>query len=133
MEKELIKIAIEASKNSHAIVSHFNVGAALLTTDGKVFKGTNIENKTLVTESMCAERTAIYKAISEGYKNFKAIAIVGGPNNDFSNFLAPCGVCRQVISEYCDEDFTIILGNKDLEFKKYTLKELLPHIHKIED
>lgn len=126
MEKELIKFAIQAANNSYSPYSNFKVGAALLTEDNKVFLGCNIENSSY-SPSNCAERTAFFKAISEGHKKFKAIAIVGGANGDFKDFCAPCGVCRQVMSEFCDKDFIIYLGNKNLEYKKYTLEELLPH------
>lgn len=132
MEKELIKAAIEAAKNSYSPYSKFRVGAALLSEDGKVYLGCNIENSAY-SPSNCAERTAFFKAISEGTTKFKAIAIVGGKNGDFANFCTPCGVCRQVMSEFCDEDFIIILGNKNLEFEKYTLGNLLPHSFDLED
>lgn len=125
MEKELIKLAIEASKNSYSPYFHFNVGAALLTDNNKVYLGCNVENA--CGTSNCAERTAIYKAISEGAKNFKAIAIVGGENGNFDEFCMPCGICRQVMKEFCANDFKIIVGNKNLEYKVYTLEELLPH------
>ena len=126
MEQQLIKYAIEAAQKSYSPYSNFRVGAALLTNDNKVYLGCNIENSAY-GPSNCAERTAFFKAISDGSKSFKAIAIVGGLNGNFDNFCTPCGVCRQVMSEFCDKDFTIILGNKNLEFQKYTLEELLPH------
>ena len=124
-DRELIKEAKEATKGSYAPYSHFNVGAALLTADGKVYSGCNIENAAY-SPTNCAERTAFFKAISEGEREFSAIAIVGGKNLDFSDFCPPCGVCRQVMSEFCDGDFRIILGRNDEEYKVYTLKELLP-------
>ena len=124
-DRELIKEAKEAAKGSYAPYSHFNVGAALLTADGKVYSGCNIENAAY-SPTNCAERTAFFKAISEGEREFSAIAIVGGKNLDFSDFCPPCGVCRQVMSEFCDGDFRIILGRNDEEYKVYTLKELLP-------
>ena len=126
MEKELIKAAILAAQNSYSPYSNFKVGAALLTDDDKVYLGCNIENAAY-GPSNCAERTAIFKAVSEGHKKFKAIAIVGGHNGDFENYATPCGICRQVMSEFCDKDFKIIVGNKNLEYKVYTLGELLPH------
>ncbi len=131
MEKELIKAAIMAAQNSYSPYFKFNVGAALLTEDGKVYLGCNIENS--CGTSNCAERTAIFKAVSEGHKKFKAIAIVGGPNGDFKEFLTPCGMCRQVMAEFCDKDFKIIVGNKNLEYKVYTFGELLPHSFELED
>lgn len=124
MEEELIKFAIKASQNSYSPYSNFVVGAALLTKDNKVYLGCNIENA--CGTSNCAERTAFYKAISDGYKEFKAIAIVGGKNGKFNKLCPPCGICRQTMSEFCDEDFVIILGNEKLEYKKYALKQLLP-------
>ena len=132
MEKELIKAAILAAQNSYSPYSNFKVGAALITDDGKVYLGCNIENAAY-GPSNCAERTAIFKAISEGHKKFKAIAIVGGKNGSFDDFCTPCGVCRQVLSEFCDKDFKIILGKKDLEYTIYTLEELLPHSFNLED
>ena len=132
MEKELIKAAITAAQNSYSPYSGFKVGAALLTDDGKVYLGCNIENAAY-GPSNCAERTAIFKAVSEGHKKFKAIAIVGGANGDFKDFCPPCGVCRQVMNEFCDKDFVIYLGNKNLEYQKFTLSELLPHSFDLED
>lgn len=130
MEKELIKAAILAAKNSYSPYFHFNVGAALLTEDDKIFLGCNIENS--CGTSNCAERTAIYKAVSEGHKKFKAIALVGGENGNFENFITPCGMCRQIMSEFCDKDFKIIVGNKNLEYKIYSFEELLPHSFDLE-
>lgn len=124
-DRELITEAKRAARSSYAPYSHFNVGAALLTADGKVYSGCNIENAAY-SPTNCAERTAFFKAISEGEREFSAIAIVGGKNLDFSDFCPPCGVCRQVMSEFCDGDFRIILGRNDEEYKVYTLKELLP-------
>ena len=132
MEKELIKAAITAAQNSYSPYSNFKVGAALLTDDGKVYLGCNIENAAY-GPSNCAERTAIFKAVSEGHKKFKAIAIVGGLNGNFEKFATPCGICRQVMSEFCDKDFKIIVGNKNLEYEVYTLADLLPHSFELED
>lgn len=123
--EELIKLAIEASKNSYSKYSNFKVGAALLAKNGKTYLGTNIENASYPA-TICAERVAITKAISEGEKEFEKIAIVGGENGDFSEFCTPCGICRQVISEFCENDFKFILGNDKLEYTEYTLEELLP-------
>ena len=131
MIKELINEAIKGAEKSYAPFSKFNVGAAILTKDGKIFRGCNIENSAY-GPSNCAERTAIFKAVSEGYKEFEAIAIVGGYNHNFNNFCAPCGVCRQVMMEFCDKDFKIYLGNSNLEYKEYTLEELLPEGFKLE-
>ena len=126
MEETLIKYAIEAAKNSYSPYSNFRVGAALLTENNKIYLGCNIENSAY-GPSNCAERTAFFKAISDGERKFKAIAIVGGMDGNFDTFCYPCGVCRQVMSEFCDKDFIIISGNKDLKYEKNTLGELLPH------
>ncbi len=127
---ELIKTAIEMTKRSYAPYSHFHVGAALLDKSGKVWTGCNIENAAY-GPSNCAERTAIFKAVSEGVRNFEAIAIAGGPEDEAGNpkiqdFCPPCGVCRQVLSEFCSRDFKIILANGKGEQKIFTLAELLP-------
>jgi cytidine deaminase len=126
--KELVKMALEAREMSYSPYSNFKVGAALLTKNGKVYKGCNIENAAY-SPGNCAERTAIFKAVSEGEKDFAAIAIVGGPaDNGELTICPPCGVCRQVINEFVDcEEFDIILGtNKPEDMKVYKLKELLP-------
>lgn len=116
--------AHSARKKSYSPYSHFRVGAALLTKSGKVYTGCNIENAAY-SATNCAERTAIFKAVSEGERDFEAIAIVGGKEGEISDFCAPCGVCRQVIAEFCQKDFKIVLGNKN-KFEVYTLDELLP-------
>ncbi len=126
--KELVEMALEAREMSYSPYSNFKVGAALLTKNGKVYKGCNIENAAY-SPGNCAERTAIFKAVSEGEKDFAAIAIVGGPaDNGELTICPPCGVCRQVINEFVDcEEFDIILGtNKPEDMKVYKLKELLP-------
>ena len=127
---ELVKTAIEMTKRSYVPYSHFHVGAALLDKSGKVWTGCNIENAAY-GPSNCAERTAVFKAVSEGAREFEAIAIVGGPEDDAGNpqikdFCPPCGVCRQVLSEFCDRNFKIILANGKGEQKVFTLGELLP-------
>lgn len=124
-DKQLVEKAVEASKNAYIPYSNHKVGAALLTKSGKVYLGCNIESATH-TPTCCAERTAFFKAVSEGERDFSAIAIVGGMRGDFKNFCAPCGVCRQVMREFCGEDFTVLLGRSDGEIKKLTLGELLP-------
>ena len=129
--KELINYACQARRFAYAPYSHFTVGAALLAEDGRVFTGCNIENAAY-GPSNCAERTAFFKAVSEGVRSFKAIAIVGDQEeNEPGAYCAPCGVCRQVMMEFCDPDtFEIILGKKlynyAAEYKVYTLKELMP-------
>ncbi|MBR4027541.1 MAG: cytidine deaminase [Lachnospiraceae bacterium] len=126
-KSELITMAMEARKMAYTPYSHFKVGAALLTKDGKVYKGCNIENAGY-TPSNCAERTAFFKAVSEGDYEFEAIAIVGGADGiDEPELCAPCGVCRQVMMEFCNYDtFEIILAKNPQEYKVMTLRELLP-------
>lgn len=126
--EELVGLAIEARKSAYTPYSKFKVGAALLTEDGRVIKGCNIENAAYGPTN-CAERTAFFKAVSEGIMNFKAIAIVGGDESEideFSNYAYPCGVCRQVMREFCSGNFEIIVGKSVKEFKVFTLDELLP-------
>lgn len=123
--KALMMQALEARKKSYSPYSHFCVGAALLTKSGKVYTGCNIESASY-TPTNCAERTAIFKAVSEGERDFEAIAIVGGRANEKGGFCAPCGVCRQVIAEFCDKDFKIVLGDED-KLEVHTLGEMLPY------
>lgn len=122
---KLMDEAIKAKEKSYSPYSNFSVGAALLTKDDEIYTGCNIENASY-TPSCCAERTAFVKAVSEGKKEFKAIAI----NGDM-DFCYPCGVCRQVMSEFCDEDFKIYIGNEN-EIKEYTLNELIPYSFDLE-
>lgn len=125
--KELVQAAIEATKMAYVPYSNFYVGAALLTKDGKIFTGCNIENASY-TPSNCAERTAIFKAVSEGHKEFTKIAVVGGPNRNLENYCPPCGVCRQVIAEFAEEGFELILGKDNGEYEVYNFfEEILPH------
>ena len=123
--KLLMTKAQEARKNSYSPYSHFKVGAALLTKGGKIYTGCNVENAGY-SATNCAERTAIFKAVSEGERDFEALAIVGGKDGETAEFCAPCGVCRQVIAEFCKKDFKIILGNEK-NYKTFTLDELLPY------
>ena len=123
----LIKEAIEARKMAYTPYSHFKVGAALLTADGKIYRGCNIENAGY-TPSNCAERTAFFKAVSEGERSFAAIAIVAGPENGDLVLTAPCGVCRQVMMEFCSPDkFKVITARSADDFTVHTLRELLPN------
>ncbi len=106
--------------------SHFQVGAALLTEEGRIYTGCNIENAAY-TPTNCAERTAFFKAVSEGERNFKAIAIVGGKDGVLTTYTPPCGVCRQVMMEFCNpKTFRIFLAKSTEEIRKMTLEELLP-------
>ncbi|MGN1411319.1 MAG: cytidine deaminase [Oscillospiraceae bacterium] len=126
MEYEvLINNALEVRKLAYVPYSKFSVGASLITKDGKIFNGCNVENVSYPL-GMCAERTAIFKAISEGYRDFSAICVVGGLNENLTEYCYPCGACLQVLNEFCTQDFKIILFNgKDV--KSYTLKELSPY------
>ena len=125
-DRELIDLAIEARNNAYTPYSDFKVGAALLSKEGKVYKGCNIENAAY-TPTNCAERTAFFKAVSEGATDFEAIAIVGGYDKDGLKFCPPCGVCRQVMMEFCESDkFRILLLDEDDEIKSYLLKDILP-------
>jgi cytidine deaminase len=124
---ELLKEAIKARENAYAPYSKFAVGAALLTKSGKLYRGCNIENASYPATN-CAERTAFFKAVSEGEREFEAIAIAGGPAGKAPEDLcAPCGICRQVMMEFCDPaTFLVILGTGDADVCTYTLQELLP-------
>lgn len=126
-KQQLVKEAIQARKNSYAPYSHFQVGAALLCEDGQVYTGCNIENAAF-TPTNCAERTAFFKAVSEGQKNFTAIAVVGGRAAEgIADYTYPCGVCRQVMAEFCKSDFQILVAKSETDYKEYTLEELVPH------
>lgn len=124
---ELVKAAINARNMAYTPYSHFNVGAALLTKEGKIYKGCNIESAAY-TPTCCAERTAFLKAVSEGERNFEAIAVVGGKaDEEISELCPPCGVCRQVMMDFCNPDeFEIILASSESEIKVFKLKEILP-------
>ena len=123
--EKLIPLAVEAMGKAYAPYSGFQVGAALLCSDGTVFTGCNIENAAY-SPTNCAERTAIFKAVSEGRKDFTAIAICGGKGGKITGLCTPCGVCRQVLSEFCKENFPIYLAHKD-GYKSLTLGDLLPY------
>ena len=125
-DRELIDLAIEARKAAYTPHSNFKVGAALLSGNGEVYKGCNIESAAY-TPTNCAERTAFFKAVSEGVTDFEAIAIVGGYDKEGLKFCPPCGVCRQVMMEFCKSDkFRVLLLDEKGEIKSYLLKELLP-------
>lgn len=122
----LIEEAISARKRAYAPYSNYMVGAALLTESGRIYTGCNIENAAY-GPSNCAERTAFFKAVSESCRAFAAVAIVGAAKNDKEGqYAAPCGVCRQVMAEFCDSDFEIIIAKSAEEYYIKTLKELLP-------
>ena len=122
----LVKAAIDATKYAYVPYSNFKVGAAILAENGTIYTGCNIENASY-SPTNCAERTAIFKAVSEGVTKFKKIAVVGGPNGNLENYCPPCGVCRQVISEFVDEDFELILGTSENTYAIYNFfQEVLP-------
>ena len=123
-ETELIERAHQAAQHAYAPYSGFAVGAALLSSDGEVFTGCNIENGSFGA-TCCAERTAFFKAVSEGVYDFDAIAVVGGKDGDFTSACPPCGICRQVMAEFCTPDFKIILRDGK-NVQTYTLSDLLP-------
>ena len=126
MKKQLIETAVKAREMAYAPYSHYKVGAALLAKSGKIYTGCNVENASF-TPTNCAERTAFFKAISEGDREFEMIAIVAGKDGEeLSKNCTPCGVCRQVMTEFCDKDFKIILGTPD-DFKVMTLEEIMPY------
>lgn len=119
-KSELIKEALKAKEMAYVPYSNFNVGAALLTEDGKLYTGCNIENASF-SPTICAERTAIFKAVSEGHRKIKEIAVVGD-----SHFSYPCGVCRQVLREF-GKNATIYVANSEDEYREYKLDDLLPN------
>lgn len=119
--KMLVSKALQAKERAYVPYSKFKVGAAILTEDGEIYTGCNIENASYGATN-CAERTAIFKAVSEGHTTIKAIAIVGIEND----YTYPCGICRQVISEFASEDIQIILGKNENEYLIKTLEEILP-------
>lgn len=126
--EKLVELAIEARENAYCPYSCWAVGAALLTKDGKVYLGCNIENGGF-TATNCAERTAFFKAVSEGEKNFAAIAIVGGTKGEpLESLCYPCGVCRQVMAEFCHPDeFQVICAKSPEEYMVHPLRELIPN------
>lgn len=127
MIRRLAKTALHTRKFSYAPYSGYAVGAALLCEDGSIYTGCNIENAAF-SPTNCAERTAIFKAVSEGKREFSAIAIAGGRvGADPDSYAFPCGVCRQVFREFCEDDFQIIVVLSEGEYVTYTLGDLLPH------
>ncbi|MBQ0018005.1 MAG: cytidine deaminase [Clostridiales bacterium] len=124
----LINRALDARHRAYTPYSHFKVGAALLTSDGEVYQGCNIENAAFGS-TMCAERTAMFKAVSEGHTEFKAIAVVGGEGNSEPTAICPpCGNCRQVMAEFADEDFRVILAVDEDNYQDFSMDEVLPLI-----
>lgn len=132
-KKELVKEALAAREFAYTPYSKFNVGAALLCKNGRVFRGCNIESASY-TPTNCAERTAFFKAVSEGEREFSAIAIVGGPAGaPPADFCYPCGVCRQVMAEFCDRDFKVYIAKSESEIREYSLDEIIPFAFTQED
>ncbi len=123
--EKLCALAVEMRKMSYVEYSHFRVGAALLAQDGRIFTGCNVENSGYPV-CTCAERTAFAKAVSEGARTFTAIAIAGGKEGEELQYCPPCGVCRQVMSEFCTSDFQIYLAKSATDYKPYTLDDLMP-------
>lgn len=124
--EKLIHLAIQAMDNAYAPYSGYRVGAALLCRDGTVYQGCNIENAAYGPTN-CAERTAVFKAVSEGHRDFTAIAICGGKDGKITGTFPPCGVCRQVLREFCGDGFTVYLADKDGKYQTLTLGQLLPY------
>ncbi|MDE6914081.1 MAG: cytidine deaminase [Lachnospiraceae bacterium] len=125
--RELIRLALEAREKAYVPYSKYMVGAALLAKNGKVYQGCNIENAAY-TPTNCAERTAFFKAVSDGEREFVAIAIVGGYEGAPVNYAYPCGVCRQVMMEFCNpKEFRVITAVSEDEYMDKTLAEMLPH------
>lgn len=126
MLRELSRTAVSMMDRAYAPYSHFTVGAALLCDDGSVYGGCNIENAAY-TPSNCAERTAFFKAISDGKRDFAAIAIAGGTDGVPQDYCSPCGVCRQVMEEFCSpEDFLVIMARSENDYRVMTLERLFP-------
>lgn len=122
-------MAVKSAEKAYAPYSNFKVGAVLLTKDGQIFTGCNIENASY-SMTMCAERTAVFKAVSSGFRDFKAIAVAGSSDGDFSKPCIPCGACLQVLSEFCDGDFMIVLSDgvyrlSDFMPKKFSAENIL--------
>ena len=127
MIKQLVEAALDARSRAHVPYSNYTVGAALLTADNKIYSGCNIENASYGATN-CAERTAFFKAVSEGERDFKAIAIAGGiRGQEPTDYAYPCGICRQVMKEFCGDDFQIIVVKSSADYQVFTLAELLPY------
>ena len=123
--EKLIELAKEAMTHAYSPYSGYKVGAALLCADGTVYQGCNIENASF-TPTICAERTAFFKAVYDGHRDFKAIAVCGGKDGIIQGKFPPCGVCRQVMREFCRDEFLVYLVDRE-DYKTVTLADLLPH------
>ncbi len=124
-ERSLCAAAMAAMEKAYAPYSGYKVGAALLTASGNVYTGCNIENASY-TPTVCAERTAVFKAVSEGERDFAMLAVCGGKEGEITGAFPPCGVCRQVLAEFCPPDFPVLLVTGTDDFRRITLSELLP-------
>lgn len=123
--EELCTLAVKAMENAYVPYSGYRVGAAVLTKSGKIYTGCNIENASY-SPTVCAERTAIFKAVSDGDREFLKIAVAGGKNGVITGEFPPCGVCRQVMAEFCIPDFKILVVGGENSFNEYTLSDILP-------
>ncbi len=124
-KKDLFNKAMEAMQNSYAPYSNYNVGAALLCKNGNIYKGCNIENASYSVTN-CAERSALFSAVTNGERDFVAICVVGGKIDEITDYAMPCGICRQALSEFCDADFKVYVGKNEDDIRVFTLGELLP-------
>ena len=124
--EKLCQLAVEAMGKAYAPYSGFQVGAALLCADGTIYQGCNIENASY-SPTNCAERTAFFKAVYDGHRDFAAIAVCGGKNGVITGAFPPCGVCRQVMREFCEDDFKIYMVGADGSYEAFTLADILPH------
>lgn len=124
--EQLLSMAQEAMTHAYAPYSGYKVGAALLCGDGRVYRGCNIENASY-SPTNCAERTAFFQAIYDGHRDFVAIAVVGGKDGVITGAFPPCGVCRQVMREFCGDEFVVYIGGKNGDYETLTLAQLLPY------
>lgn len=125
-KQELCTLAIKSMNNAYSPYSGYKVGAALLCDNGKVFTGCNVENSSYGA-TVCAERTAIFKAVSDGERDFSMLAVTGGKENELSDKFLPCGICRQVMAEFCKPEFIVLVVTSENTYKEFSLSELLPN------
>ena len=130
--EKLCSLAIEAMGHSYSTYSGYKVGAALLCADGTVYQGCNLENASF-SPTVCAERTAFFKALYDGHRDFTAIAVCGGKDGVITGIFPPCGVCRQVMREFCKPDFMVYLVSINGTYEAYPLSEMLPHSFSLAD
>ena len=125
-KQKLCTLAIKSMNNAYSPYSGYKVGAALLCDNGKVFTGCNVENSSYGA-TVCAERTAIFKAVSDGERDFSMLAVAGGKENELSDKFLPCGICRQVMAEFCKPEFIVLVVTSENTYKEFSLSELLPN------